>query len=72
MAVVDDLAAFSVGSSSQHLTPQAVEQLQVRVLGSLGCALGAVNADPVRRGHTRGHLTYHQPVEPRPHLQDGR
>lgn len=49
MAIVDDLAAFAVGASFADLTPEAVGQLQIRVLDALGCAVGAVDAEPVRQ-----------------------
>lgn len=49
MAVADELAAFTVGADISDMSADAVEQLQIRVLDALGCALGAVDAGPVRR-----------------------
>lgn len=48
MTVVDELTAFVLRASFDDLSPRTVEQLRIRVLDSLGCAIGAVDAEPVR------------------------
>jgi 2-methylcitrate dehydratase len=51
MSVVDELASFVLATSFDDLSPRAVDQLKIRVLDSLGCAIGAVDATPVRLVH---------------------
>jgi len=48
MTVAEQLAAFVSRVSFQDLSPAAVEQLKIRVLDALGCAIGAVEGEPVR------------------------
>ncbi|MGH3321753.1 MAG: MmgE/PrpD family protein [Streptosporangiaceae bacterium] len=48
MAIVDQLAGFTVGASAADISREAREQLEMRLLDALGCALGAVDATPVR------------------------
>src|SRR3970282_2578674 len=48
MTHVEQLSAFVARVSSADLSPAAVEQLKIRVLDSLGCAIGAVEGEPVR------------------------
>jgi 2-methylcitrate dehydratase len=47
MTVVEDLARFVATSSWSDLSAGAREALKVRMLDSLGCALGALDAPPV-------------------------
>ena len=47
MTVVEDLARFVVTSSWSDLSVEARDALKLRVLDSLGCALGALDAPPV-------------------------
>ena len=42
------LAEFVTRSSFEDLSPAALEQLKIRVLDSLGCAIGALDGEPVR------------------------
>jgi len=42
------LAAFVVGASFDNLSESARLQLKIRILDSLGCAIGALQAEPVR------------------------
>jgi 2-methylcitrate dehydratase len=42
---VEQLAQFACGASFQDLSDEAREQLKLRILDSLGCALGALGAD---------------------------
>ena len=46
-SVVQRLARFVVARSWDDLSPAAREDLKIRVLDSLGCALGALDAQPV-------------------------
>jgi len=48
MTLVEELAAFVVDSSYRDLSPRAVEALTLRVLDSLGCAIGALGGEPIR------------------------
>jgi 2-methylcitrate dehydratase len=47
MTVLARLARFVVTSSWDDLSPAAREELKIRVLDSLGCALGALDAQPI-------------------------
>ncbi len=49
MTCAEQLAQFSVAASYASLSSSARLQLKIRVLDSLGCAIGALQADPVRR-----------------------
>ncbi len=64
MALVEQLAEFVVRASLDDLSRQACEQLKIRVLDALGCAIGAIAGEPMRmiRKHLRdfggaGHCT---------------
>lgn len=48
MALVHELAAFVKQASYQQLSSQAIRQLKIRILDSLGTAIGAVEGEPVR------------------------
>lgn len=54
MPIVHQLAAFARDASYAQLSGAAREQLKLRVLDSLGCALGALEGGPIRR--LRDHL----------------
>jgi 2-methylcitrate dehydratase len=54
MALVHDLAAFVDDAAYDDLSDDAARQLKVRVLDSLGCAIGALGGSPIR--HLRTHL----------------
>jgi 2-methylcitrate dehydratase len=45
---VEQLAEFVTGTDFDQLSEEAREQLKLRVLDSLGCALGALEGDPVK------------------------
>jgi 2-methylcitrate dehydratase len=47
LTLVEELADFVVCSSFDQISREAVEQLKIRVLDSLGCALGALGAPPI-------------------------
>jgi 2-methylcitrate dehydratase len=55
MPIVDDLAQFVRDASYDDLSEEAAQQLKVRVLDSLGCAIGALDGEPVRA--LRKHLS---------------
>jgi 2-methylcitrate dehydratase len=48
MTMVEQLAQFVVGSSFDDLSEAARQQLKIRTLDSLGCAIGALDGEPVR------------------------
>ncbi len=54
MTHAEQMAAFVKRASYDALSESAREQLKIRVLDSLGCALGAMEAEPIRliRAHT--------------------
>jgi len=55
MPLVDDLAAFVSSATYDALSDEAQTQLKVRVLDSLGCAIGALEGEPIRA--LRAHLS---------------
>jgi 2-methylcitrate dehydratase len=46
--MLQQLAEFVAGARSQNLSNQVREALKIRVLDSLGCALGALNGEPIK------------------------
>jgi len=54
MALVNELARFVTNASFEDLSEDAREQLKIRVLDSLGCAIGALEGQPIRM--LRDHL----------------
>ncbi len=48
MTLVEELARFVEGASYENLSREAVRELKVRILDSLGCAIGALGGEPVR------------------------
>lgn len=48
MTYVEQLAKFVVRASYDDLSEQASQQLKIRILDSLGCAIGALNSEPLR------------------------
>jgi 2-methylcitrate dehydratase len=51
MTQVERLAEFAVRASYDDLSEAARDQLKIRVLDSLGCAIGAMSGEPVRIVH---------------------
>jgi 2-methylcitrate dehydratase len=49
MTHAQQLADFAVRSSYEDLSAEARGQLKVRILDALGCAIGALDGEPVRR-----------------------
>jgi 2-methylcitrate dehydratase len=47
VTIAHDLARFAVRSSWSDLSPAAKDALEIRVLDALGCAFGALGAEPV-------------------------
>ena len=48
MTHAERLAGFVAGSTHEDLSESAVRALKIRILDSLGCAIGALGAEPVR------------------------
>ncbi len=48
MTEVERLAAFATRASCEMLSGAAREQLKIRALDALGCAIGALDGEPVR------------------------
>ncbi|HWU39218.1 MAG TPA: MmgE/PrpD family protein, partial [Candidatus Acidoferrum sp.] len=48
MTQAEQLAAFAAKASYDHLSEAARQQLKIRVLDGLGCAIGALDGDPIR------------------------
>ena len=48
MTDAEKLAAFVVRASFEDLSDQAREQLKLHLIDSLGCAIGALAAEPIR------------------------
>jgi 2-methylcitrate dehydratase len=48
MTRVEQLAAFVANSTYAHLSSLATEALKIRILDALGCAIGALEGEPVR------------------------
>ncbi|HJP58740.1 MAG TPA: MmgE/PrpD family protein [Gemmatimonadaceae bacterium] len=49
VSVVEQLATFVAGTSYEDLSRNARLQLKIRILDTLGCAIGAIGADSVRK-----------------------
>ena len=56
MTLAEELASFVVRASYDDLGEEARDQLKIRLLDSLGCAIGALDGEPIRflREHIRG------------------
>ncbi len=48
MTIVEQLGEFVSHSSYDQISGQAREQLRIRILDALGCAIGALNGPPIR------------------------
>jgi 2-methylcitrate dehydratase len=48
MPMVNDLAAFVVSARYDQLSETARAQAKIRILDALGCAIGALDAEPIR------------------------
>ncbi len=51
MKIVEQLADFVDRASFEDLSPEVVEQIKLRVIDALGCAIGALSAPPMRIVH---------------------
>jgi 2-methylcitrate dehydratase len=49
LTLVEELAEFVCDSSFSDLSEKAIQQLKIRVLDGLGCAIGGLGGPPVRR-----------------------
>ncbi|MEM9666441.1 MAG: MmgE/PrpD family protein [Bacteroidota bacterium] len=52
MTEVQQLAAFTASRTFDHLSEHALRELKIRLLDSLGCAIGALEGPPIRRIRT--------------------
>ena len=48
MTILDEMAEFIVGSTLESMSSAHRSELKIRILDSLGCAIGALGSDPVR------------------------
>ena len=48
MTAVEELAQFAVNASYEDLSEGVREQLKIRVLDALGCAIGALDSEPIQ------------------------
>ena len=48
MTAVERLADFAVNAPYEELSETARQQLKIRVLDALGCAIGAVDGEPIK------------------------
>ncbi|MCG3114908.1 MAG: MmgE/PrpD family protein [Candidatus Manganitrophus sp. SA1] len=54
MTLVEQLASFVVNASYENLSDAARQALKIRILDSIGCAIGALDGEPIRL--IRAHL----------------
>src|SRR5260221_2377853 len=54
MTEVQELAQFVIDRNFEDLSKEALRALKIRILDSLGCAIGALKGDPIRR--VRAHI----------------
>jgi 2-methylcitrate dehydratase len=53
MPIVCELAEFVVNQSFEDLSSKAKRELKIRVLDSLGCAIGALGEEPIKMSRTQ-------------------
>lgn len=53
MTQVEQLAAFVVRSTYEDLSEEALQQLKIRILDALGCAIGAIEGPPMQMLHAQ-------------------
>lgn len=53
MPMVDQLAAFVVGTKYEDLSKAALYQEKIRILDALACAIGALDGDPIKMIHAQ-------------------
>jgi 2-methylcitrate dehydratase len=49
MTIVERMAAFTTRAKLESMSPAGRLQLKIRILDALGCAIGALDGDPVQR-----------------------
>ena len=54
MTIAQELASFVVRVSYDDMSPAARREMKIRILDSLGCAIGAVEGEPIR--HIRSQI----------------
>jgi hypothetical protein len=47
-SMLDQLAAFVVGTCYEDLSVMAIHQAKIRILDALACAIGALDGDPIK------------------------
>lgn len=48
ISMVDQLAAFVVGTKYEDLSEAAIQQAKIRILDALACAIGALGGEPIK------------------------
>ena len=48
VSMVDQLAAFVVGTKYEHLSESAIREAKIRILDALACAIGALDGEPIK------------------------
>src|SRR5574338_290209 len=52
-SMLDQLAAFVVGTKYDDLSEMAIDQTKIRILDALACAIGALDGEPVKMLRTQ-------------------
>ncbi|MBD3333971.1 MAG: MmgE/PrpD family protein, partial [Candidatus Eisenbacteria bacterium] len=47
MTEVEQLAAFTAAADARRMPPEVLDQLKIRILDSLACAIGALEGEPI-------------------------
>ena len=47
-SMLDQMAAFVVGTKYEHLSESAIHQAKIRILDALACAIGALDGEPIK------------------------
>ena len=47
-SMLDQMAAFVVGTKYEHLPELAIYQAKTRILDALACAIGALDGEPIK------------------------
>jgi 2-methylcitrate dehydratase len=48
MTMVEDMAAFAVGTTFEDLSERAARQVKLLVMDTIGCAIGSLGGEPIR------------------------
>jgi 2-methylcitrate dehydratase len=52
-SMLDQLAAFVVGTKYEDLSERAIDQAKIRILDALACAIGALDGEPIKMIRTQ-------------------